>query len=54
MPTYPTTGLNFGNFLTHSNAQTDGEGLLHSQSLSGGYQEVNSIAERKFNTGFSR
>ena len=46
MPTYPTTGLNFGNFLTHTNAQTDGEGLIHSQSLSGGYQEVNSIAER--------
>jgi hypothetical protein len=46
MPTYPTTGLSFGNFLTHSNAQTDGEGLVHSQSLSGGYQEVKSIAER--------
>jgi len=46
MPTYPQTGLNFGNFLTHSGAQADGLGLIHSQSLSGGFQEVKSIAER--------
>jgi|TARA_B110000444_G_C18823440_1_gene588993 hypothetical protein len=45
MPTYPT-GTNFENFLTHTNAQLDGQGIVHSQSLSGGYQEVNSIAER--------
>ena len=46
MPTYPQTGLNFANFLTHSGAQADGLGLIHSQSLSGGFQEVKSIAER--------
>ena len=46
MPTYPQTGLNFGNFLTHSGADADGLGLIHSQSLSGGYQEVKSVAER--------
>ena len=46
MPTYPQTGLNFGNFLTHSGADADGLGLIHSQSLSGGYQEVKTVAER--------
>ena len=46
MPTYPQTGLNFGNFLTHTNAESEGLGIIHSQSLSGGYQEVKSVAER--------
>ena len=46
MPTYPQTGINFGNFLTHTSDETLGLGIIHSMSLAGGFQEVPTIAER--------
>ena len=46
MPTYPQTGINFGNFLTHTSDETLGLGIIHSMSLAGGFQEVPTLAER--------